>query len=128
MRNGRVVAALIDQHAGSRGLRVPFFGKNASTFTFLAQLARRQAAPIVPIFARVGPDPPKVYGRFEPPIDPDPSLPEEEDVFRMMLAFHRALEAAIRRTPEQYLWLHRRWKRSGREPDPRWLERYAAAE
>jgi lauroyl/myristoyl acyltransferase len=68
-----------------------------------------------------------VIVRFEPAIDPDPKLPEEEDSYRMMLAFHRALEAAIRRTPEQYLWLHRRWKPTGREPDPRWRERYASS-
>jgi Kdo2-lipid IVA lauroyltransferase/acyltransferase len=125
MREGRIASALIDQHAGSRGLRIPFFGRDASTFTFLAQLAHRQNAPIVPAFTHVGPKPPQVIGRFEPAIDPDPTLPEEEDSFRMMLAFHRALEAAIRRTPEQYLWLHRRWKPTGREPDPRWRERYA---
>jgi KDO2-lipid IV(A) lauroyltransferase len=126
-RDGRIACAVIDQHAGRRGLRVPFFGRGASTFTFLAQFAHRNGAPIVPAFARAGPKPPQVIVRFEPPIDPDPNLPEEEDSFRMMLAFHRVLEAAIRRTPEQYLWLHRRWKPTGREPDPRWLERYASS-
>lgn len=125
MRDGRVASALIDQHAGRRGLRIPFFGRDASTFTFLAQLAHRQGAPIVPGFTRVGPKPPQVIARFEPAIDPDPKLPEEEDSYRMMVAFHRALEAAIRRNPEQYLWLHRRWKPTGREPDPKWRERYA---
>jgi KDO2-lipid IV(A) lauroyltransferase len=127
MKEGRIASALIDQHAGSRGLRIPFFGRDASTFTFLAQLAHRHGAPIVPAFARVGLKPPQVIVRFEPAIDPDPKLPEEEDSYRMMLAFHRALEAAIRRTPEQYLWLHRRWKPTGREPDPRWRERYASS-
>ena len=63
---------------------------------------------------------------IEPPIHPDPTLPEDEDVFRMTLEFHRALERAIRRAPEQWLWLHRRWRKGGREPEPAWLERYAA--
>jgi lauroyl/myristoyl acyltransferase len=120
------VALMTDQHAGSTGLRVPFFHAPASTFTFIASLARRLDVPLLPIFSRCGARPHEVDAVIEPPIEPDPSLPEDEDAFRMTLAFHRRLEAAIRAAPGQYLWFHKRWKASGREPDPKWLERYAA--
>jgi KDO2-lipid IV(A) lauroyltransferase len=126
LRQGHTIALMTDQHAGSTGLRVPFFHAPASTFTFIASLARRLDVPLLPIFSRCGARPHEVDAVIEPPIEPDPSLPEDEDAFRMTLAFHRRLEAAIRAAPGQYLWFHKRWKASGREPDPKWLERYAA--
>jgi KDO2-lipid IV(A) lauroyltransferase len=127
LKRGGHVALLIDQHAGSRGWRVPFFHQDASTFTLAAELARRFDAAFIPVFTRIaGPD--EVRGRLETPIECDRSLPEDEDAWRMTLLFHRRLEAAIRETPGQYLWLHRRWKSGGQEPDPAWRRRHAQAE
>lgn len=126
LRQGHVIAMMTDQHAGSGGVRVPFFHAPASTYTFVASLARRLGLPLLTIFSRCGERPHEVDAVIEPPIESDPSLPEDEDAFRMTLAFHRRLEAAIRAAPGQYLWFHKRWKASGREPDPKWLERYAA--
>jgi KDO2-lipid IV(A) lauroyltransferase len=127
LKRGGLVAMVMDQHAGSRGVRIPFFGEDASTFTLAASLARRFDTVLLPIFARVvGPH--RVEAVVDPPIAPDPALSLEEDCYRMTRAFHRRLEAAIRACPSQYLWFHRRWKRGGQEPDPRWRERYAAAE
>jgi KDO2-lipid IV(A) lauroyltransferase len=98
---------------------VPFFHQDASTFTLAAELARRFDAAFIPVFTRItGLD--EVRGRVEAPIEPDRSLPEDEDAWRMTLLFHRRLEAAIRETPGQYFWLHRRWKSGGQEPDPSW--------
>ncbi len=124
LRSGATVGLLIDQHAGSRGVRVPFFHAEASTFTLAAALSRRFGAPIVPWFARV-PGPHRVEARFEEPLAVDPTLSDEEDAWRITDLFHRRLEAAIRADPQQYLWFHRRWKKGGTEPDPRWRERYA---
>lgn len=126
LREGGIVALLIDQHAGSRGVRVPFFHADASTFTLAASLSRRFGAPIVPWFARAAALH-RVEVRFEPPLAVDPALPDDEDAWRLTDLFHRRLEAAIRADPQQYLWFHRRWKKGGVEPDPRWRERYARA-
>lgn len=124
LRDGGIVALLIDQHAGSRGVRVPFFHADASTFTLAASLSRRFGAPIVPWFARATALH-KVAVRFEAPLAVDLALPDDEDAWRLTDLFHRRLEAAIRADPQQYLWFHRRWKKGGVEPDPRWRERYA---
>ncbi len=124
LRAGGLVGLITDQYAGSRGVRVPFFHADASTFTMAAVLARRFGAPLVPMFSRVAGNH-RIETRFEPPLEVDPALPEDEDAYRLMLAFNRRLEVAIRADPGQYLWLHRRWKKGGQEPDPRWRQRYA---
>jgi len=124
LKRGGAIGMLNDQHAGSRGLRVPFFHADASTFALVAALARRFDAPLIPWFARVAALH-RVEVRFEAPIAADPALPEDEDAYRMLLLFHRRLEAAIRADPGQYLWFHRRWKKGGQEPDPSWRARYA---
>ena len=124
LKSGGAIGLLNDQHAGSRGLRVPFFHADASTFTLAPALARRFGAPIVPWFARVA-GLHRIEVRFDAPIAPDPSLSDDEDAYRMLRLFHDRLEAAIRADPGQYLWFHRRWKQGGQEPDPRWRERYA---
>jgi len=126
LKAGGCVALLIDQHAGSRGIRIPFFHAEASTFTFAAELARRLDATLLPVFTRSD-GPRAVVGWCEPEIACDRSLPEDEDAYRMTLEFHRRLEDAVRAHPGEYLWIHRRWKAGGREPDPRWRERYARA-
>jgi KDO2-lipid IV(A) lauroyltransferase len=128
LKQGRPISLLLDQHAGRAGVRIPFFHATASTTTFIAALAHRLGLPLLPVFSRCGARPHEVDVAIGPPIECDPDLPDDEDAFRMTLAFHRRLEAAIRAAPDQYLWFHRRWKPGGEEPDPRWLERYAAAE
>ncbi len=126
LKKGGCVAFLIDQHAGSDGVRMPFFQAECSTFTSAATLARRFDAAFLPTWSRViGPREARVH--FEPAIPCDRSLPADEDAYRMTLRFNRLLEAAIGAAPGQFLWLHRRWKKGGREPDPAWRERYARA-
>ncbi|MBM4016102.1 MAG: lysophospholipid acyltransferase family protein, partial [Planctomycetes bacterium] len=126
LKQGECVTLLNDQHAGSRGLRVPFFHADASTYTMAAALARRFDAPIVPWFARVD-------GRLhvtvcmEEPLWSRPELDAEEDAYQLTRRFHHRLEAAIRADPGQYLWFHRRWKPGGREARAEWRARYDPA-
>jgi KDO2-lipid IV(A) lauroyltransferase len=127
LARGDAVALATDQHAGRRGMRIPFFHADASTFTFAAELARETGAPFLPAFSRQLASH-RVEVAVQAPIEPDLSLPADEDAYRMTLGFHRRLEQAIRAAPSQYLWLHRRWKQGGREPDPAWRQRYASAE
>ena len=126
LREGYGVGMLLDQHAGRHGLRVPFFGKLASTYPSAAHLARRLRVPLLTGLSYRRGGPLDFVLEFGPPIESDPDLPEGEDHFRMTCAYTRALEDLVRRHPEQYLWLHRRWRSGGEEPQSAWLRRYAA--
>ncbi len=108
-RGGRV-AFIADQNAGDRGLFVPFFGRLASSYKSIGLLAITYRVPIV-VGGAIG-----IRGRFEYEISAaDVIRPEDwedqmDPVYYITARFNRALEQMIRRTPEQYLWVHRRWK------------------
>jgi len=101
LKRGEVVCILADQDAGKNGLFLPFFSRKASTLVGPAELALRTGAVLMPGFCiREG----SIYRMIgEEPIPPS-------DVKTMMAEYNRRLEAAIRRWPEQYFWLHKRWK------------------
>lgn len=109
---GRVVLAA-DQDGGRDGVLLEFLGRPASCQPGPARFAYRSRAAIVVCLDRhLG------NGRHEvllhPPIVPDPARPEEAEVKRILAESNRHLEAFLRRYPEQYFWMHRRWK-SGAE-------------
>ncbi len=111
----RVLAAggrlglLIDQRVrAEEAIDVPFFGRPALTSPVVARLALKTGAPVVPIAGHHLPS-----GRYRVVLDP-PIWPEGRDDPETTFSFtRRCLEAgeqAIRRHPEQWLWLHDRWK------------------
>ena len=110
LRRGGLVGILLDQNATRReGIFVPFFGRPASTSRSLALLALRTGTPIVPIFIqREG------SGRHRVVIEPPLRVPEPNDLERAIVELtarcNEAIEAAVRRTPEQWLWSHDRWR------------------
>jgi KDO2-lipid IV(A) lauroyltransferase len=99
-----------DQDAGPRGLFVDFFGRPASTFKSIALLSLRYNAPIL-VFgaARVG-QPMKYRIYFEDLILPERYACHADAPHAITVRYTRALERLVRRHPEQYFWLHRRWK------------------
>jgi Kdo2-lipid IVA lauroyltransferase/acyltransferase len=107
---GGALATLGDQDAGQRGLFVDFFGRPASTHKAIALLALEHRTPLFVIgTAKVGW--PLRYAN----IVEDVILPEEYDgqpdaVRQITQRYTAALERLARRYPEQYFWLHRRWK------------------
>ena len=108
LRAGRAVAFGADQWAGSRGLRVPFFGRETAMYRGPAVMALRTGAPMylsVPLRAADG-----TYAMRLEPIDTTATADLEADVLRVTTAYAQRLEAAIREAPEQYLWHHRRWR------------------
>ncbi|MDA1196071.1 MAG: lysophospholipid acyltransferase family protein, partial [Planctomycetota bacterium] len=121
IRSGTWVAVLADQNAGRHGLFVPFFGLEASTYPTPAAIALRLG---VPIYFGTCVRRPGLEGfdtHIERLPDPDPTQPYDEAVRAITLDLTRRTEAAIRRAPEQYNWIHRRWKtrppgRDGSEP------------
>lgn len=108
LRAGRVVAFVSDQDAGKDGVFVPFFGRPASTHRGAALMAIRTGAPLflgVPLRVAAG-----RYVIRVREILTDRSGQLDEAVQRLTAAYTALLESAIRSAPDQYLWLHRRWK------------------
>jgi len=110
LRRGRMVGVLLDQNAARReGVFVPFFGRSASTSRSLALLSVRTGAPVVPIFiAREAPGRHRVV--IQPPLPRPAANDPERAVVELTARCNEAIEAAIRRTPEQWLWSHDRWR------------------
>lgn len=109
------LALLGDQDAGKRGLFVPFFGQPASTFKSIALLALQYRAVIVVGYAMRLPDDfsNSRWVRYEQGCE---AVLDSEDfqgpdaIRELTAAYTAALERAILRAPEQYFWVHRRWK------------------
>src|SRR5262245_17211595 len=112
--DGGVIATLADQDAGQRGLFVDFFGRPASTHKAVALMAMEHRVPILVAGA------PKIGGVYRV-TSADLILPEEYDntpdaIRAITQRFTSDLENLVRAAPEQYFWLHRRWKH---QPQPR---------
>jgi KDO2-lipid IV(A) lauroyltransferase len=103
-----------DQDAGPRGLFVDFFGRPASTFKSIALLSLEYQAPLLVVgAARVGqPMQYRVY--FEDVILPEDYARHPDALRAITERYTQALERLVRRHPEQYFWLHRRWKHQPR--------------
>jgi len=111
LRRQRMVGILLDQNATrAEGVFVPFFGSPASTSKGLALLALRTGAPVVPIFLRREPN-----GRHCMDVSAALPPPADGEITTYTSMFNRAIEAAIRRAPEQWLWMHDRWRTRPRE-------------
>jgi KDO2-lipid IV(A) lauroyltransferase len=118
LERGEGVAIVLDQDAREAGLFVSFFGRPASTTPTLALLALRSGAAIVPTYAVPGPD--GAYRIvYEPEIAVQPTGDREADVRRITEACTARLESWVRRHPDLWLWMHRRWKTVPPEADGR---------
>ena len=105
-----IVVFPFDQHAARRdGVVVDFFGHPASTFRSLAILALNTGAPVVPGASWREPDGTHVL-RFEEPLPVIECEDVSEAIRRNSRAYNAALERLILRHPEQWWWVHRRWK------------------
>jgi KDO2-lipid IV(A) lauroyltransferase len=112
LHGGHGVALLIDQHIQSRdAVYVDFFDRPAATTSALAALALRTGAPIVPVFAL-----PLTPGRYrviyEHPVAP-PAAENDQAVREFTQRCTDVLEMYVRRHPELWLWMHRRWRDAG---------------
>jgi KDO2-lipid IV(A) lauroyltransferase len=109
LAEGKAVGILIDQHMTSAdAIYVDFFGRPAATTSTLAALAIRTGAPVIPLFAF-----PMAGGRYrmiyEHPVEAPPH--DSEDAVREFTQrCTDVLEMHVRRHPELWLWMHRRWR------------------
>lgn len=110
LRGGGLVVYVMDQHAGKpEGIEVEFFGHPAGTFKSLALLALESGAPVVPVSSWREPDGSHVI-RFEDPLPLVECDDPGEAIRRNTRAYNEALERILLRHPEQWIWMHRRWK------------------
>jgi KDO2-lipid IV(A) lauroyltransferase len=115
LEKGGNLGLLCDQDAGPRGVFVDFFGTPASTFKSIALLALEYDALIMVGYSIRRPDQfaDQLWARFEvgceAVIDPR-TMQSHDPVGEITQQYTAALERAIRRAPEQYFWIHRRWK------------------
>lgn len=107
---GGTLCFIADQDAGRKGLFAEFFGRPASWYKSIGLLAIRQRVPvIVGSAARVGPGF-RYRISVERIIEPHEWEQQVDPLSWITQTYAKALETGIRRHPEQYLWVHRRWK------------------
>ncbi|WP_413578269.1 lysophospholipid acyltransferase family protein [Bdellovibrio sp. HCB290] len=103
---------VLDQYMGKPfGVATTFFGKRTGTAYGLALFAQKTKAPVLPIYTYEGNDG-KVHLVIEPAMDLSPSIVEDKDqsIANITQAFTDKLEQIVRKHPEQWMWVHRRWK------------------
>ena len=104
LRNNEVIGLISDQDAGREGIFVDFFGRKASTPRGAALLALKYKAPIVVAMTlRTG------SGKYKS-IFKEITVNENDNVETVTQRFTTVMEDIIRQYPEQYFWMHRRWK------------------
>jgi len=104
LRRGGALGMLIDQDTKVDGVRVPFFGRPAFTPVGAAKIALRQSTAVIPTFIERLPD-----GRHLATFHPCLDLPEDPTEATALMT--SKIEEQVRRAPEQWVWMHRRWRR-----------------
>ena len=113
LARGKSVGLLPDQST-MNGLAVPFFGRLAWTTPVPAVLALRGERPLV-VVGCVRRDDGWFTGHVADPIHPRPGGNERDELVRLTTAMNAEMEQVIRRFPDQYFWMHNRWKTYGRD-------------
>ncbi len=116
MENGEAVAFVADQNAGDRGLQVPYFGRLASSYKSIGLTALQYNANILIGQARRLPTASGTDQSMRYRIEVVDQFTSEDwkdqpdPLFYITARYRRSIEQMIRKTPEQYLWMHRIWK------------------
>jgi heptosyltransferase II len=116
LREHGILGVMVDQHSGDQGLWCPFFDRLASTTPVAAMMAMRTKAMIVSV---------SIYhegvARWRVVYAPSTKMMQAQTVEAMTAAMNLETEAIVRERPDQWFWLHNRWK----TPKPKFLlDRY----
>ena len=110
IRERRGVAFVVDQHFSDRNAHVvPFFHRPAATTPALGTLAVRMGVPVVPVFSFPQPDGSYLV-EYQEAIWPPQEMAPDEAAYAVTAEATRRIEGAIRRQPEAWFWVHRRWR------------------
>jgi len=111
MRAGETVGILMDTNmTPPQGVFVPFFGMQACTASGMARIAGKTGAAVVPGFLLWEENEQKYVLRFGQELEVKHTGDSETDAVTNTVAFTAAIEGTIRQYPDQWLWMHRRWK------------------
>jgi len=111
LREGDTLGILVDLNTLDReAIFVDFFNQPASTTFMVAKLALRTGAAVLPVFAPWDQERDRFVLKVDPPLSIERTGNEEEDVRRLTQQYTRIVEDYVRRYPDQWLWIHRRWK------------------
>jgi KDO2-lipid IV(A) lauroyltransferase len=111
LKEAGTVGILADQNTmPGEGVFVDFFGKSACTTTGIARVALHTDAAVVPGYAYWDESVGKYRLRFEPAVELVRTGNSERDVFVNTQKFAKVIEEIIRKHPEQWVWVHARWK------------------
>src|ERR1700681_1235469 len=111
MKAGEVVGILMDTNmTPPQGIFVDFFGIPACTASGLARIALRTDAAVVPGFTIWDPLLRKYRLRFDPAVELIRTGDDDADIIANTALFTKIIEDYVRRYPDQWLWVHRRWK------------------
>ncbi len=116
LRNNEIVAMLLDQNAGDDGVFVDFFGHQASSAAGAAVFALRTDAAVLPAFAVRRPDDTHAM-IVDPPVPLVRTDDQKQDIVTNTARYQKIIEEKVRAYPEQWFWLHKRWK--SRPPEER---------
>lgn len=110
LKNKEVISFLIDQNAlKHRGYFVDFFGLKASTVNFPAKLVAKYQVPILFSYIYFNEKDQKYYINTQT-VDYKIGTSEEETAFNITQSYTKKVEEAVKKHPDQYFWVHKRWK------------------
>jgi len=110
LSSGGILCFIADQNAGRKGEFVDFFGQKASTYKSIGLLAMEHNVPVIVGYAR------RLSPNFEYEVGcnrvimPSEWKKHQNELHWLTQEYTRAIEMFVREAPEQYLWIHRRWK------------------
>ena len=111
LREGGTLGILVDLNTLDReAIFVDFFGQAAATTFIVAKLALRTGAAVLPVFAPWDTERQRFVLKIDQPLEIHHTGDEEEDARLLTQQYTRVVEEYIRRYPDQWLWIHRRWK------------------
>ncbi len=117
LRDRQIVTVHTDLHAGFNNMFVRFFGKWAATFTTPATMSLRTGVPIVAMYCFRNDKEDTYTIRFFPKIEIETSGNKGADIRQITTKINDTVEQVIREAPEQWFWLHRRWKMEPSDKD-----------
>jgi KDO2-lipid IV(A) lauroyltransferase len=110
LERGELLGILADLNVQEReGVFVDFFGTPASTTASIARLALKTGAALLPAFAVWEEEKQKYVVYLEPPVEYEKTGNEREDIKILTQKITNVVEKYVRRYPEQWLWIHKRW-------------------
>lgn len=112
LKRKEIVVFVLDQFMGKPyGIATKFFGKKTGTAYGLSLFAMRTKAPVVPIYTYEGEDK-KMHVVFEPEIPVQDLVTDDKDASTLAMTqrFNDKIEEIVKKHPEQWMWVHRRWK------------------